>query len=82
MSNLAEILATTVEQHSDQIAVKLDDIELNYAVVEEARRARRRPAARRRGSARATASGSCSPTSPTSRSCSTAPCAWAPWSCR
>ena len=36
MSNLAEILATTVEQHSDQIAVELDDIKLNYAVVDQA----------------------------------------------
>jgi len=36
MSNLAEILATTVEQHGDQIAVELDDIKLNYAVVDQA----------------------------------------------
>ena len=36
MSNLAEILATTVQQHGDQIAVELDDIRLNYAVVDQA----------------------------------------------
>ena len=64
MSNLAEILATTVEQHGDRIAVKLDDLELTYAVLDAARRARRRAAARRRGSARATASGCMLPNVP------------------
>ena len=81
MSNLAEILATTVEQHSDQIAVELDDIKLNYAVVDQAS-ARAAGLLRAAGIGPATASGSCCPTSPTSRSCSSGRCASAPSWCR
>jgi long-chain acyl-CoA synthetase len=36
MSNLAEILATTVGEHGDRVAIALDDIKLNYAVVDQA----------------------------------------------
>ena len=36
MSNLAEILATTVGEHGDRIAIELDDIKLNYAIVDQA----------------------------------------------
>ena len=36
MSNLAEILATTVGEHGDRVAIELDDIKLNYAVVDQA----------------------------------------------
>jgi long-chain acyl-CoA synthetase len=35
MSNLAEILATTVGEHGDRVAIELDDIKLNYAVVDQ-----------------------------------------------
>jgi long-chain acyl-CoA synthetase len=33
--NLASILTKTTEQHGDRIAVKLDDVELNYIIVNE-----------------------------------------------
>ncbi len=36
MTNLAENLAATVAEHGDRIALKLDDIELNYAVLDQA----------------------------------------------
>jgi long-chain acyl-CoA synthetase len=36
MANLAEMLKETVAEHGDRIALKLDDLELSYSVVEEA----------------------------------------------
>ena len=36
MSNLAEMLGTTVERHGDRTAVALDDIKLSYAAVDQA----------------------------------------------
>jgi non-ribosomal peptide synthetase component F len=34
MTNLAEMLSETVAEHGDRIALKLDDLELPYSVVE------------------------------------------------
>src|SRR3954470_24477211 len=34
--NLAEILTSSAEQHGDRIAIKLDDVELNYALLDGA----------------------------------------------
>ena len=36
MANLAEMLTETVAEYGDRIALKLDDLELPYSVVEEA----------------------------------------------
>jgi long-chain acyl-CoA synthetase len=36
MTNLATLLTDSAAQHSDRIALKLDDVQLNYAIVEEA----------------------------------------------
>ena len=36
MANLADMLKETVAEHGDRIALKLDDLELSYSVVEEA----------------------------------------------
>ena len=36
MANLAHMLTETVAEHGDRIALKLDDLELPYSVVEEA----------------------------------------------
>jgi long-chain acyl-CoA synthetase len=36
MSNLATLLTDSAAQHSERIALKLDDVQLNYAIVEEA----------------------------------------------
>jgi long-chain acyl-CoA synthetase len=36
MTNLAEMLAETVAEHGDRIALKLDDLELPYSVVDQA----------------------------------------------
>jgi long-chain acyl-CoA synthetase len=36
MTNLAETLAATVQQHGERTAIKLDDLELNYGIVDEA----------------------------------------------
>src|SRR4051812_21320137 len=36
MTNLAENLAATVADHGDRIAIKLDDVELNYEVLDQA----------------------------------------------
>jgi long-chain acyl-CoA synthetase len=36
MANLAEMLTETVAEHGDRIALKLDDLELSYSVVDQA----------------------------------------------
>ena len=36
MANLAELLTETVAEHGDRIALKLDDLELSYSVVDQA----------------------------------------------
>ena len=40
--NLAGILTATASKHGDRTAFKLDDLELNYALLDEAQRAHRR----------------------------------------
>ncbi|HEX5923339.1 MAG TPA: AMP-binding protein, partial [Baekduia sp.] len=35
MSNLATILTETVEAHPDRVAIKLDDLELPYTVIDQ-----------------------------------------------
>ena len=63
-ANLASILTDTAERHGDRIAVKLDDLELNYALLDEASA---RVAGAAEGAAAcspATASGSCCPNVP------------------
>ena len=35
MTNLAENLAATVSEHGERTAIKLDDVDLNYGVVDE-----------------------------------------------
>src|SRR4051794_2012897 len=35
MTNLAENLAATVSDHGERTAIKLDDVELNYGIVDE-----------------------------------------------
>jgi long-chain acyl-CoA synthetase len=36
MANLAEMLTKTVAEHGERIAIKLDDLELNYSLVDQA----------------------------------------------
>ena len=79
--NLARILTDTVAKHGDRVAFKLDDVELTYAMLDEGS-ARVAGLLARRASSPATASGSCSRTSPTSRSSTTGSCAPAASSCR
>ena len=83
MSNsLAQLLTETAAEHADRPALKLDDSVLNYAVLNEARDARSGPVEGEGHRARATASGSCCPTSRTSRPSTTASCAPAASWCR
>ena len=35
MSNLATILTATVDAHADRVAIKLDDLELPYTVIDQ-----------------------------------------------
>src|SRR3954454_22598447 len=35
MTNLADILAATVSEHAERTAIKLDDVQLNYGIVDE-----------------------------------------------
>ena len=35
MTNLAENLAATVSEHGERVAIKLDDVKLNYGFVDE-----------------------------------------------
>ncbi len=50
--NLAEILTASPTRDAEHIAVKLDDFELNYGLLEQAAMRARRHAARPRGRAR------------------------------
>ena len=62
-ANLAQNLVATAERHADRLALKLDDAELTYGMLDEAS-ARVAGLLRRRASGRATASGSCCPNVP------------------
>ena len=64
--NLAENLTDSVARDPDRTALRLEDAELSYAQLDDASACRR--AAPAKGLWPATGSGSCSPTSPTSRS--------------
>ena len=55
--NLARILTDTAAEHGDRTAFKLDDVELTYALLDEASARVAGAAARRRASSPATASG-------------------------
>ncbi len=80
--NLARIMTKAAEENPDGIAVKLDDTEVSYAMLEEGS-ARMAAILQRQGHrAPATAWASCCPTSPTSPSSTTACCAPAAWWCR
>ena len=54
--NLAGILTETAAKHGDRTAFKLDDVELTYALLDEASAAHRGAARSRRASSPATAS--------------------------
>ena len=73
--NLATILTESAQRYPDRVAVKLDDIELTYALLDGAQRARRGPAAREGRRAGRPRRRSCCRTSRTSRSSTTASCA-------
>ncbi len=36
MANLAEMLTKTVADHGERIAIKLDDLELSYSLIDQA----------------------------------------------
>ena len=57
MTNLAELLTHAAARSPEATAVKLDDLELTYAELDEAAAPRGRPAARPRACGPATASG-------------------------
>ena len=83
MSNsLAQLLTETAAEHADRPALKLDDTVLNYAVLNEARDARRGPAEGEGRRARRPRRDHAARTSRTSRPSTTASCARAASSCR
>ena len=72
--NLAGNLTASAERFGERVALRLDDVELSYALLDEAS-ARVAGLLAAKGVGPATASGSCSRTSRTSPSSTTASCA-------
>ena len=82
MTNFAQELASAVADEPERPAVKLDDLVLNYALLDAGAAARRGAAARARRASPATASGCSCRTSPTSPSSTSARCGSARSWCR